>query len=78
MMPASSQLHAAIVEKRITLPDNPELAKHAANTIARHSRRGWRIDRPNSRVHNDAIIALAMALDRLEDQPEPVRLLGWL
>jgi len=77
MIPASSRLHAAITERRITLPDDPELAKHAANAIARHSRRGWRIDKPNSRTHIDAVIALAMALDRLEDQPEPVRLLGW-
>jgi len=26
----------------------------------------------------DAIVALAMALDRLENQPEPTRLVGWL
>ena len=26
----------------------------------------------------DAIIALTMALDRFENQPEPTRLLGWL
>lgn len=78
MMPASNRLHAAITERRITLPDDPELAKHAANTIARHSRRGWRIDKPNGRIHNDAVVALAMALDRLENKPEPVRLVGWL
>jgi phage terminase large subunit-like protein len=78
MIPASQRLHAAITEKRITLPDNPELAKHAANTVARHGRRGWRVDKPKKDVHVDAIIALAMALDRLEDQPEPTRLLGWL
>jgi phage terminase large subunit-like protein len=78
MIPASGRLHAAIVERRLTLPDNPELARHAADAIARHSRRGWRIDKPNGRTHIDAVIALCMALDRLEDQPEPVKLLGWL
>jgi phage terminase large subunit-like protein len=78
VIPASSRLHEAITERRLTLPDNPELARHAADTIARHSRRGWRIDKPNSRTHIDAIIALCMALDRIENQPEPVRLLGWL
>ena len=79
MCPASVRLHAAIVEKRITLPDDRELAQHAANTIAKHSRRGWRIDKPTARTNNDAIIALAMALERAEQPaPEPVRFVGWL
>jgi len=29
-------------------------------------------------VHNDAIIALAMAVERAEHRPEPIELLGWL
>ena len=78
MIPASARLHAAVVEKRITIPDDPELAQHAANTIARSSRRGWRIDKPDDRTPNDAIIALCMAVDAAENRPEPVRLLGWL
>jgi phage terminase large subunit-like protein len=45
MVPASIRLHAAIVEQRLVLPDDPELASHAAHTIARHSRRGWRLDK---------------------------------
>ena len=79
MVPASVRLHAAIVEGRLTLPDDPELASHAANTIARHSRRGWRIDKASPRDHMDAIVALAMALERAE-QPAaaPTRLVGWL
>jgi hypothetical protein len=47
-------------------------------TIARHSRRGWRIDKPNPRANIDAIIALAMAVERAEQKPAPVELLGWL
>ena len=78
MIPASQRLHEAITSKRLTLPDDPELAQHAANAIARHSQRGWRIDKPGKEVHIDAIVALAMALDSAESQPEPVRLLGWL
>jgi len=78
MIPASARLHAAIVERRLTLPDDPQLARHATNTIARHSRRGWRIDKPNPRAHNDGIVALAMALERAEHRPEPIELLGWL
>jgi NADPH-dependent 2,4-dienoyl-CoA reductase/sulfur reductase-like enzyme len=70
--------HAAIVEQRLTLPDDPELARHASDAIARHNRRGWRIDKPNPRANIDAMIALAMAVERAEQKPEPVELLGWL
>lgn len=78
MIPASSTLHAAIIERRITLPADPELARHAADAVARHSRRGWRIDKPGPRVHIDAMIALCMAVDRAETAPETVEFLGWL
>jgi phage terminase large subunit-like protein len=78
MIPASARLHAAVVEKRLQLPDLPELHAHAANTIARHSRRGWRLDRPDGRTPNDAIIALAMAVDAVENRPEPARVLGFV
>jgi len=78
MIPASARLHAAIVERRITLPPDPELARHASDAVARHSRRGWRIDKPNPRSNIDAVIALAMAVERAEEKPQPVELLGWL
>jgi len=35
-------------------------------------------NKPNPRANIDAIIALAMAVERAEQQPEPVQLLGWL
>ena len=44
----------------------------------RHNRRGWRIDKPNPRANIDAVIALAMAVERGDHRPEPVQLLGWL
>ena len=78
MIPASARLHAAIVEQRLTLPDHRELARHAADAVARDSRRGWRIDKPNPRANVDAIIALAIAVERTEHRPAPVELLGWL
>jgi phage terminase large subunit-like protein len=78
MIPASHTLHAAIVEHRITLPDDRELAHHAADTIARYGRRGWRIDKPRKEINIDAIVALAMAVDRAEHKPAPVELVGWL
>jgi phage terminase large subunit-like protein len=78
MIPASQRLHEAIVEQRLTLPDHPELAQHAANTVARHGRRGWRIDKPSKGTHVDGIIALCMALERMENRPQPTEFLGWL
>src|SRR5215212_748287 len=78
MMPASAVLFDAITEQRITLPTSPELAQHAAGAIAKHTRRGWRIDKPNSRVHIDGIIALCMAVDRHANQSAPAELLGWI
>jgi len=68
----------AIVDRRLTVPHDDELARHAGQAIARHSRRGWRIDKARRGDNIDAVIALCMALDRLENQPEPTRLLGWL
>ena len=78
MIPASARLHAAVVERRLQLPDVAELHQHAANTIARHGRRGWRLDKPDARTPNDAVVALAMAVDAVENQPEPTRVLGFV
>jgi phage terminase large subunit-like protein len=78
MCPASAVLFDAITEKRITLPPSPELAQHSAGAIAQHSRRGWRISKPNPRVHIDGVIALCMAVDRQANQPAPAELLGWI
>lgn len=78
MIPASARLHAAVVEGRLQLPDLEELHVHAANTIARHGRRGWRLDKPDGRTPNDAIIALCMAVESVENRPEPAKLIGWV
>jgi len=76
--PASETLYRAIIEQRLTLPEHPKLAEHAANCVQRHSRRGWRFDAPSRGANIDSIISLMMALERAEAQPEPVRLLGWI
>ena len=76
MVPASNVLHAAITERRITLPDDAGLARHAADAIARHSRRGWRIDKRNSRTNSRRDRALCMAIERAETRPSPCQLLG--
>lgn len=75
MIPASARLHRAIVEQRITLPDDEQLQAAGARTVARTSRRGWRIDGEDI----GPVIALAIALDAAEAaKPQPVQLLGWL
>jgi hypothetical protein len=49
-----------------------------ASAVARHGRRGWRLDKAARADKIDAVVALAMALDRIENRPAPTRLLGWL
>jgi hypothetical protein len=44
MIPASASLHQAIVEGKIRHPDDAKLNEHIAAAVARHGRRGWRID----------------------------------
>jgi phage terminase large subunit-like protein len=78
LIPASDRLYRAVVERRLVLPDHARLRQHAANAIARDTRRGWRIDKAERSAPIDALIALAMALERAEVRPEPVALLGWL
>jgi phage terminase large subunit-like protein len=78
MVPASQRLYDAIAQGRLLHPDDERLNVHVANTVARHGRRGWRVDKPDARTPNDGVIALAMAFDRLENQPQPARLVGWL
>lgn len=68
MIPASQRLYDAIVEGRIVHGNDPQLNAHVATAVARHGRRGWRIDKANRADKIDAVVSLAMALDRLEDR----------
>jgi phage terminase large subunit-like protein len=77
MLPASDRLYRAIVEHRLTLPDDDELRAHVGAAIAKHSRRGWRIDKAG-RADQIAVVALAMAVDAKEQAPAPVELLAWI
>jgi phage terminase large subunit-like protein len=78
MVPASQRLYDAIVEGRLCHPNDPRLNAHVATAIARHGRRGWRLDKASESDKIDAVVALAMALDRVENRPAPTRLVGWL
>jgi len=78
LVPASQRLRDAIVQQRLTLPDDRTLALHAANAVRREGRRGWRLEKPDRQSPIDSLIALAMALERAEHRPPEVRFVGWL
>jgi phage terminase large subunit-like protein len=78
MLPASARLYDAIVHKRLTLPDDAEMRQHSANAVARHSRRGWRIDAPARDVNIDSVIALCMALEHADAKAGGFEFLGYL
>jgi phage terminase large subunit-like protein len=79
MVPASEALYRAVKEGRLVLPQDPELARHAQNAVATHSRRGWRLDKPSRSVLIDGVIALCMAVDTAEQhQPQTLVFEGWL
>jgi phage terminase large subunit-like protein len=78
MIPASQALYDVVVEQRLVHPDDPRLNAHVAAAVARHGRRGWRIDKAERGENIDATVALCMAVERAALRPEPVALLGWL
>lgn len=78
MTVASEGLHAAVVEGRLRHPGHPDLDRHVAAAVARKTGRGWRLDKIARDAQIDGAIALAMAVERAQDRPEPARLLGWI
>ena len=76
MLPASEGLTrrnrgAAAAPRR-----DPGLDAHVAAAAARQTGRGWRLDKSGRSAQIDAVVALAMAVERAQTKPEPVRLLG--
>jgi phage terminase large subunit-like protein len=78
MTVASERLHAAIVERRLRHPGHPELDRQVAAGVARQTQRGWRLDKADRNARIDALVALAMAVERAQVEEQPARLLGWL
>ena len=81
LVPASERLSAAILERRLQHPGDPVLDAHVAAAVAKQTQRGARMAHAGGRHTSnriDAVIALAMAVDRVENRPEPTRLIGWL
>jgi phage terminase large subunit-like protein len=81
MTVASEGLHKVIAERQLRHRGDAELDRQVANTVARKTGRGWRIDKSGRDVQVDAVVALAMSVERARWQPEQVeevRLIGWL
>ncbi|MEJ7893535.1 MAG: terminase large subunit [Solirubrobacteraceae bacterium] len=78
MIPCSQRLYDALVQGDLVLPDDELFARHAADAIARHGRRGWRLDKAQRADNIDALIALAIANERRAFKPEPIELVGFV
>jgi phage terminase large subunit-like protein len=78
MIPACERLYDAIVQQRLVHPDDPDLNRHVHAAVARQTRRGWRLEKPDRSTNIDAAVAMAMAVQAHAYQPETVELLGWL
>lgn len=77
MHPASESLYRAVIEGRLTHPDDPKLNAHIAAAVAKSSPRGWQLAKAPGGGNIDAVIALAMAVERASEPPhEPT--LRWL
>jgi phage terminase large subunit-like protein len=76
----SETLHSVVVSTRLTHPGHPVLDRHAANAIAKPTNRGWKLSKSTDGVQIDALVALALAVSRVEQRepPQDVRLVGWL
>jgi hypothetical protein len=58
--------------------NDADLDRHAAAAVARPTGRGWRLDKSERGAQIDAVVGLAMAVERAEVKPAPVALVGWL
>ena len=71
-------LRSAVMEGRLTHPNDRELNEHVANAVMHHKPRGWRLERPDRSTPVDGAVALAMLIDRLEQrQPAPKLSVGF-
>lgn len=78
MTVASERLHAVIAEGRLRHSGDAALDRHVASAIARATGRGWRLDKADHSLQIDAVVGLAMAVDRAEARVAPARLVGWV
>lgn len=65
------------MHKRLVHPEDPELNAHVHAAIA-NTPAAAGLDKAARSAKIDAVVALAMAVDRQAFRPEPVELVGWL
>ena len=77
LVPATERLVRAVNEHLLVHPNDPRLNRHLEGSMLRDTRRGPRLDKRAGR-NNDGMVALLMALERLEHRPHEIKLLGWI
>lgn len=78
MTVASEGLASVIIERKLRHFGDPDLDRHVAAAVAKPSGRGWRLDKLGRSDQIDACISLAMAVERAQHVPEPLRVLAWI
>ena len=74
MEPASDLLRSSVTERKLVLPDHDALTAAAGRAVAKHSRRGWKVDSDGDIT---PLLALLLAVDAAgQEQPETI-ILGW-
>lgn len=78
MHPASEALYRAVIERRLTHPDDADLNRHIAAAVSKSTVRGWQLAKAPGGGNVDGAIALAMAVSRAAELQPEARLVGWL
>lgn len=68
MVPMSDRMYQAITDQRIAHDGDRTLTAHVNAGATRDTNRGWRIDKNAAKMPNDALIALVMAFNQVDQQ----------
>lgn len=71
MVPACGHLYEMIVNRRLAHPGDPLFTDQVLSAAQRATDQGWRLSKGKSKRKIDAVIALAMAVDRATRKVEP-------
>ena len=71
MVPACGHLYETIVNKRLAHAGDPVFTDQVLSAAQRATDQGWRLSKGKSKRKIDAVIALAMAVDRATRKVEP-------